>query len=289
MDEELRRVGLPGVDESPWGTHFCLFYETKKGLTQLLVPYFKTGLGNNEFCLWVTSAPMVEKDARQAMTKAVPQFDRYVQDGQIVFVPNTEWYPKGKKFNIRRASQRWIEKLDQALVRGYDGMRGTGDVTDIIASHEKSNWDDFAEYEHALDRSFKNYKILLLCTYALDQCAAKTVIDVVRHHQFAVVERMGKWKGVEIAELKRKMAECMTLSEAALHVLSEREREVFQFVAHGYTNQEIADRLKLSVKTVETYRGRLMEKLNLRSRADIVRFALEAGVLTPGEKSRKAP
>ncbi|MBI1247824.1 response regulator [bacterium] len=64
--------------------------------------------------------------------------------------------------------------------------------------------------------------------------------------------------------------------------LSAREREVFLQLAKGYTNQEIADELDLSVKTVETYRGRIGVKLGLRSRADFVRFAVELGLIGPG-------
>jgi DNA-binding NarL/FixJ family response regulator len=61
--------------------------------------------------------------------------------------------------------------------------------------------------------------------------------------------------------------------------LSEREVEVLRLVALGHTNQEIADSLCLSVKTVESYKGRLMEKLGLRGRAALVRYAVEAGLL----------
>jgi two-component system response regulator NreC len=61
--------------------------------------------------------------------------------------------------------------------------------------------------------------------------------------------------------------------------LSEREIEVLRLVALGHTNQEIADSLYLSVKTVESYKGRLMEKLGLRGRAALVRYAVEAGLL----------
>ena len=61
--------------------------------------------------------------------------------------------------------------------------------------------------------------------------------------------------------------------------LSEREAEVIKQVARGHTNQEIADRLALSIKTVETYRGRAMEKLGLTGRAALVRYALERGWL----------
>lgn len=62
--------------------------------------------------------------------------------------------------------------------------------------------------------------------------------------------------------------------------LSEREKEVLCLLARGYTNQQIADTLFLSVKTIETYRARLMEKLRLRTRAELVHYALKKGLLT---------
>lgn len=62
-------------------------------------------------------------------------------------------------------------------------------------------------------------------------------------------------------------------------MLSERERDVLRLVALGYTNAEIAGELFLSVKTVETYRTRGMEKLNLQTRAQLVKSALEHGLM----------
>ena len=61
--------------------------------------------------------------------------------------------------------------------------------------------------------------------------------------------------------------------------LSQRERQVLSELAHGFTHQEIADRLALSIKTVETYLDRLSTKLGLRRRADLVRYAFENGLL----------
>ncbi len=67
--------------------------------------------------------------------------------------------------------------------------------------------------------------------------------------------------------------------QAKLDVLSKREREVLRAVAYGFTNREIAERLGISVKSIETYRYRLAEKLSFKSRVDLVRFALECGLL----------
>jgi two-component system, NarL family, response regulator NreC len=61
--------------------------------------------------------------------------------------------------------------------------------------------------------------------------------------------------------------------------ISEREREVLRFIAWGYSNKEIASRLDLSVKTVEAHKSNAMRKLNMRSRIDIVRYAILQGWL----------
>jgi two-component system response regulator NreC len=65
----------------------------------------------------------------------------------------------------------------------------------------------------------------------------------------------------------------------AYSALSEREREMLKLFALGYTSAEAADKLSFSAKTVETYRMRIMEKLNLSSRADLVQYALRRGLL----------
>jgi two-component system, NarL family, response regulator NreC len=64
-----------------------------------------------------------------------------------------------------------------------------------------------------------------------------------------------------------------------LDLLTTREREVLQLIAEGKTNKEIATSLTLSVYTVEAHRGRLMEKLNLHSTGELVRFAVRSGLI----------
>ena len=63
--------------------------------------------------------------------------------------------------------------------------------------------------------------------------------------------------------------------------LSRREADVLRLLAQGHTNQETAEQLALSIKTVETYRKRLHEKLELKTRAQLFRFAFESGLLDP--------
>lgn len=67
--------------------------------------------------------------------------------------------------------------------------------------------------------------------------------------------------------------------KASYDGLTEREREVVTLVGEGLTNQEIADRLVLSVKTVERHRSNIMAKLNLHSRTDLVKYAIKKGLI----------
>jgi DNA-binding NarL/FixJ family response regulator len=69
---------------------------------------------------------------------------------------------------------------------------------------------------------------------------------------------------------------------AEVDPLSEREREVLRLLALGNTNQEIAKMLYISVRTAETHRAHIMQKLGLSSRADLVRYALTEGLLDDG-------
>ena len=83
------------------------------------------------------------------------------------------------------------------------------------------------------------------------------------------------------------------LPKRPVNILSERELEVLKLVAQGYSSQQIAKRILVGVKTVETYRSRLAQKLGLRTRSDVVRFAVQMGLLTPemleAEEGRPTP
>ena len=66
----------------------------------------------------------------------------------------------------------------------------------------------------------------------------------------------------------------------ALDVLTPREREVLHLIAQGYNNRQIAERLHISIKTVETHRGNMMAKLDVHDRAGLVHFAMQSGLIT---------
>ena len=70
----LRKTGIGLVGDTPWGTHICVFYETKQDLLDAAVHYFEAGLHSNEFCVWAISDPITEREAMDALACAIPDF-----------------------------------------------------------------------------------------------------------------------------------------------------------------------------------------------------------------------
>jgi PAS domain S-box-containing protein len=163
------------------------------------VPYFKEGLENNEFCMWVTSEPLKVRAAKTALKKAVKNLDEYIKNGQIEILDYSEWYTRTGKFDADVVLQGWIEKEKSSLKRGFDGLRLTGNTFWL----EKKDWKNFTDYEKTVDAVIGKYRMIAICTYSLDRCGANEVIDVVSNHKFAIIKREGKWEIIESSERKR--------------------------------------------------------------------------------------
>jgi two-component system response regulator NreC len=68
--------------------------------------------------------------------------------------------------------------------------------------------------------------------------------------------------------------------DSASNNLTDREREVLQLVAEGYTNREIASLLHLSIKTVQNHRAKILRKLDLHDRGELIKYAIEKGIIS---------
>ena len=222
MEEDLRKSGIEVIGDVPWGTHFCQFYRTKQDLIDILVPYFKAGLENNEFCMWITSEPLETTAARTALKRVVPDLDLYIENGQIEILPHTEWYLLEGKFDDERVLNGWVDKLKKALERGYSGLRLTGNTFWL----EKNGWQTFTDYEAKVNDVIGKYRMLAICTYCLDKCDGAAVVDVVKNHQFALIKEKGKWDIIESAIYKQ--------AKEALKASEEKYRNLFTNMTEGF-------------------------------------------------------
>ena len=208
----LRNSGIDILGEVPWGTHLCQFYKTRDDLLDVLAPYFKAGLEGNEFCMWITSDPLTVDDALGAMRGVMPSFDELMSEGRMEILPHTDWYMKDGYFDLKRVIDGWIDKLADAQGRGLAGLRATGNTTWL----GDTDWDDFTEYEEALDAAIGDYPVMVLCTYSLDKCGASEVIDVFKNHRYALIKKEGAWALIESSERKKAEAEFRTVVKAAM-------------------------------------------------------------------------
>jgi hypothetical protein len=204
MTTEMRKTGIDVVgDMVAWGAHFCLFYETKEDLLDSLIAYIKSGLGREEYCLWIVAEPLTIEEATAALKAAVPDLDRHLADSRMEIVSARDWFLQGGTFDGKRLTDAWYEKLAHVSARGYAGMRVTGDTTWLA----KKDWGHFCDYEDGLNEVIGNQSLAVLCTYPLATCGAPEILDVVRTHQFVLARRHGNWDIVETAALKRAKAE----------------------------------------------------------------------------------
>src|SRR5258706_1098993 len=223
MTTEMRKTGVDVVGDMPWGTHFCLFYETTADLLETLVSYCKAGLESQEFWLWVVAEPLAVEDAKNALKRAVTDFDRYLNDHSIEIVAARDWYLRDDgTFDLDRVISGWNEKLARASARGFAGVRVTGDTAWL----EKKDWKDFCEYEESLNQAVANQRLAVLCTYPLAACGAAEILDVVRTHQFAVTKRRGTWDVIETAGHKQAKAEIKRLNEELEKRVMERTSQL---------------------------------------------------------------
>ena len=114
--------------------------------------------------------------------------------------------------------------------------------------------------------------------YLMKETAGLEVVDAVR-----AVYHGQRYLSQSIADLLTTESSYKLESSIEVNplgVLSMREREILQLVAEGKTSQEIAERLSISPKTVDTYRSRLMHKIGVDDVAGLVRFAIQNGVIS---------
>ena len=107
QQQPLRKLGIPDVEDVPWGTHICQVYTTQADLLEILTPYFSEGLKSNECCLWITAEPLGVAAAKAALCGAVPHLDAFLASGQIEIIHYREWRAYLDGFERGRARAAW--------------------------------------------------------------------------------------------------------------------------------------------------------------------------------------
>lgn len=199
-----RKSGIDVLGNIPWGSHFCVFYETKQDLIETLAPYIKAGLENNEFNLLIISNPYFTtvEDATATLERTIPDVRTFLKNGNLeILVESIGHQDKG--LTAEQLFQKLKEKALTALARGFDGIRAFGDVFWIEPLFSKSIY--FLEKQ--LHNLVTDLPAIILCAYPLEKFGGGQVFDMLQAHQFAVSRTQGRWELIEIPTLVQDGAE----------------------------------------------------------------------------------
>ena len=187
-------TGLQTLGELPWGSHVCQFFSNGSDLRDTLVPYFKAGLENNERCLLVAMEPFTADDARSALRAAVGDFDRREQRKQIEIHDVRAWYNSDSIINGEEIVAGLLATEEQARTDGYNGFRTHGNIGWL----GRNQWDDFQDYEAGVTRGLRGRRMLSMCSYCLDSCRSKEILDVTTRHSHALTRQRDGWSCVAV-------------------------------------------------------------------------------------------
>jgi len=191
-NKQHRKTGIDALGEVPWGTHICQFFKGKEDLSDILVPFFKAGLVENEYCIWVTSDTLGVGQAREELNKTVAGVDDYIARGQLHIVDHNAWYAEEGRFDIDKVLRHWFEAEKLALDKGFAGLRAAG----VMSLLPKRDWANIVDYETTVDMAISKHRMVALCSFPLDNLETAELIDVVTNHGIVLVRRANDWVAI---------------------------------------------------------------------------------------------
>jgi signal transduction histidine kinase len=272
MRNENTNSGIDIIGYIPWGTHLCSFYDTREDLLEILIPFFKAGLENNEYCMWITSPPLTINEATNALREMLPNLDNHIAKNSIEIISHVDWYTKGGLFDPENVNRGWQQKLDYALERGYIGMRVNGNEGWLVGNV----WKNFIDYEMRLDNSIHNRPIIVLCSYPLEKCTASTVLDVARVHEMVISKRHEGWEILEVPQLKKTKAQLKRMNGILEQQVAQRTKELETIVAE--LKEVIISRKKAEEELAKISNDLMQRNTNLQQFTFIVSHYLRAPV-----------
>jgi hypothetical protein len=287
MEKEGRKSGIDIIGDVPWGARICLFYQNTEELIDILVPYFKAGLKNNEACLWITSESLDKEAAEKALRRTLFNLDKYLEKRQLEIIPYSEWFYKNGLLDLPGMAAAWLSKLNLATARGYYGLRCTFDTNWL----EKKYWPRLTEFERG-DKHTNN-RIITVCSYSLEKCGVPEIIDAVSTHQYALINRGGKWDSIEKYErnkmelaLDKRVKELRCLYDIASitgtpeSTIREKYSEIVNILPRAFQHPDIAfAQITLNGENFKTGNHRRTEQ---KITADIIVLGSKVGTVEVG-------
>ena len=183
-------AGDKALLDMPWGSHVCQFYQRKEDLVEMLVPYFKQGLEQNDACVWLVGDLTVE-EAGNALAAAVPGLKHYRAAGQMQIRHYTEFYTNedGTMKPSDALRDQFAAMGTTVTENGFRGLRASGNVSWIENNQSMSQ---FMEYETKVHCAIQDSRMMAVCTYPARAAALHPSREIIHNHGKIFVKR-GEW------------------------------------------------------------------------------------------------
>jgi PAS domain S-box-containing protein len=218
MSGSVSSEGISGAAGATFGTHGCLFYETKQDLLDTLIPFFKSGLEHRDACLWVVSEPLTMDEAAQALRQSIPDLDRYLSEQTMELTSCGGWCFEGGPDDLNRIIGLLNNKLAEALAKGHTGLR----VGRNSGALEQRDWQSIRVFENELNNAIAAGPLAILCTYPIGGSGAAELLEATHSHPVCATVRQGDWEFIETPELKQAKAELKRLNQRLEQKVVER-------------------------------------------------------------------
>jgi len=207
---EDRKSGVPLIGSVPWGTHFCQFYQAGEDLFNIIIPYFKAGLRNNEFCLWIVPDSFKDKEMPKALEKEISRFTKPGEKKQFEIISSRKWLQKDPLKSI-------ISWFDHVVLSGFEGLR-------IVCNNSR-------ECVLCEPGIIDRYNIIALSAFQRDDFDTVGLMETVKNYPFALILNNGRWELLKSSEAQ--------LAKNALKRSEDKLRSLFSNMAEGHAYHRI--------------------------------------------------
>ncbi|MDE1182287.1 MEDS domain-containing protein [Paraburkholderia sp.] len=186
MSAGSRHSGFANVGPLQWGTHLCHFYESRDELLSVTGEFLHAGLSNREAAIWVAPVVLGVDKAQHMLVRSAPALRDYLASGQLQILDGAQTYSNpDKPFDSGATVGLWSRAIDDALGRGFDGLRVVGDAV----CDSSTDWTALIDYEASVKERLAYRPVIGLCTYCVAQLRAEQTRDVERVHDAVLTPR----------------------------------------------------------------------------------------------------
>ncbi|PIQ85726.1 MAG: hypothetical protein COV73_05515 [Candidatus Omnitrophica bacterium CG11_big_fil_rev_8_21_14_0_20_43_6] len=187
------------INYTPPTQHTSLFYNSEEEYLDIILPYIKAGLENNEFCIWIIPETLTVQDAQLHLSESMEDLEAYLKKEQLLIGDHKSFYLNDGVFLGNKTLATIIELEKKALAKGFKGVRGTGDCSWALDEH----WFGFLMYEEKINQAIELRKIRALCSYYIPKLDLKKIYSLGASHQSSLVKQLGSWNRFDPVKFTR--------------------------------------------------------------------------------------